>query len=206
MALFSEKAIAEAVLHAAHKLGYAELRPPQELAIQKFVAGNDVFVCLPTGSGKSLCYCLLPATFDQLRSSQAPSIVVVVSPLIALMKDQVRAMTERKVCAVYAGNIEEGSSDSKKVLLGEYQLIFISPEALLKDDRWRDLLLSPIYYKNLVALVVDEAHCVKNWYDIVMLLYIFKSLYNSIITGVILFAKRFLNWARYEVSFQRPYK
>ena len=70
---------------------------------------RDVFVSLPTGSGKSLCYCILPELFDTLRGNarKGQSIVIVVSPLIALMKDQVRAMSERGVSAVYAGVVDE---------------------------------------------------------------------------------------------------
>ncbi len=157
-------AIEEAIIKAADKLGYAELRPKQEVAVRNFLKGRDVFVCLPTGSGKSLCYCLLPEAFDYLRHTQDSSrhsIVVVVSPLIALMKDQVRAMTERNVTAVYAGEVDDDTETA--ICLGQYQLVFFSPEALLCDDRWRDMLLCPVYQENLVGMVVDEAHCVKQW-------------------------------------------
>ena len=78
---------------AAEKLGYTKLLPNQE-KVPYFVQGRDLFVGLPTGSGKSLCYCILPTVFDMLRGSNCLSIVVVVSPLVALMKDQVRAMKE----------------------------------------------------------------------------------------------------------------
>ena len=66
--------------------------------------GRDVLVCLPTGSGKSLCYCLLSKVFDILKMCNTTSIVLLVSTLIFLMKDQVRAMTERNVSAVYTGS------------------------------------------------------------------------------------------------------
>ena len=75
---------------AADNLGYTSIKPEQESAIVSFLRGNDVFVSLPTGYGKSLCYAALPSyAFDQVRASSHPSIVIVVSPLIALMKDQV---------------------------------------------------------------------------------------------------------------------
>ena len=122
-----------------------------------------MFVSLPTGSGKSLCYCLLPRAFDFLwqRTALRESIVIVVSPLISLMQDQVRAMIERNVTAVYIG----GADDilEAEICAGNYQLVYCSPESLLTDNRWRDMLQSPIYSERLVGIVVDEAHCVKSW-------------------------------------------
>ena len=159
----SERDVRQAMLTAAAKLGYEELRPKQSQAIRSFVSGFDVFVCLPTGSGKSLCYCLLPEVFDCLMGRTCESIVVVVSPLIALMKDQVRAMSERNVKAVYAGEVDEDTQTEGDVMAGKYQLVFMSPETLLGSERWRDMLVSPVYQHNLVGLIVDEAHCVKKW-------------------------------------------
>ena len=65
------------------------LKPEQEAALLSFLGGRDVFVSLPTGYGKSLSYAALPAAFDSLRNAPSKSIILVVSPLIALMKDQV---------------------------------------------------------------------------------------------------------------------
>ena len=108
---------------------------------------------------KSLCYTILPTMFDILRGNSGRALVVVVSPLIALVKDQVRAMTERNVTAVYLG----GDEALGKVCSGEYQLVYTSPEALLTDEQWRDILLNPVYQEQFVGLIVDEAHCVKKW-------------------------------------------
>ena len=80
----------------ASQLGYSRLRPNQEQVIRHFLHGSDVFVSLPTGSRNSLCYCLLPGVFDEMHRSKG-LIVIIGSPLIALMKDQVRAMKEREV-------------------------------------------------------------------------------------------------------------
>ena len=102
MSTYSKSQVCAAISKATKLLGYTELRPKQELVVKRFLQGRDVFVSLPTGSGKSLCYCLLPAVFNELRKVRN-SVVVIVSPLIALMKDQVRAMTARNVAAVYAG-------------------------------------------------------------------------------------------------------
>jgi len=80
------------IIRASQRLGYTSVRPMQLQAIRSFMQGNDVFISLPTGSGKSLCYSVLPYAFDELLNREG-SIVVVVSPLIALMKDQVSSMT-----------------------------------------------------------------------------------------------------------------
>ena len=79
------------IREAAASLGYPALKPEQEEAITQFLMGRDVFVALPTGYGKSLCYCCLRRVFDLVRSIEEQSIVMVVSPLTALMKDQVTA-------------------------------------------------------------------------------------------------------------------
>ena len=71
-------------------LGYAGLTPEQEKGVRSFVSGRDVFLSLPTGSGKSLCFAALPWIFDELHQQNGGSIVIVVSPLIAVMKDQVK--------------------------------------------------------------------------------------------------------------------
>ena len=78
-----------AVYQAAQKLGYPTLRPNQHKAIKSFMEGHDVFISLPTGCGKSLCFSVLPYAFDYLYR-RVGSIVIVISPLIDLMKDQVR--------------------------------------------------------------------------------------------------------------------
>lgn len=161
--VFSAVAIERAAILAAEKLGY-KLRPNQLEAVRSFISGNDVFVCLPTGSGKSLCYCLLPTAFDILRKETAEpkSIVLVVSPLIALMKDQVRAMRDKNVHAIYASKDLDDESIGE-VCIGKYQLVYISPESIINNYQWHDMLANPVYQKHLVGLIVDEAHCVKKW-------------------------------------------
>ena len=81
----SNERILSAASRAARSLGYCELREKQAEVLEKFVSGHDVFAVLPTGYGKSLCYACLPGTFDLLFNKTEPSIVVVVSPLVAIM-------------------------------------------------------------------------------------------------------------------------
>ena len=163
--MHSDASIESAIYSAVLKLGYPALRLHQKNIIASFVKGRDVFVCLPTGSGKSLCFAILPEVFQQLTSVHA--IVLVVSPLISLMQDQVRSAMERNITAVYAGEaLQEGSPNyimEGKLYRGEYQLVFVIPEMILCDERWDEILSSSEYQEHLVGLVVDEAHGVKTW-------------------------------------------
>ena len=137
--------------------------PEQEIAFLSFLRGRDVFVSVPTGYGKSLCYAALPGAFDLLLGRRpSTSIVIAVSPLIALMKDQVAAMSAKGLAI---GCVTQESSDEEKarVKSGEFQLVLFSPEALLSIRRWRELLQGHLYSSRIVAFVVDEAHCVKKW-------------------------------------------
>ena len=140
--LYSREDIDRAVRAAAQEMGYSKLRENQETVVKTFLQCRDVFVSLPTGSGKSLCYCILPLVFDKIKRKETESIAVVVSPLIALMKDQVMGMTRRNVSAVYVGEVEEGSDTFLRICAGKYQIVFMSPEALLTDVKWRDMLQS----------------------------------------------------------------
>ncbi len=139
-------------------LGY-ELKNEQEESVFQFASGKDVFVCLPTGYGKSLCYEILPIVFDELRGVEKKSIILVVSPLSALMKDQVAAVSSLGIAAAYV----TASSNKKDIQEGKVQVIFVSPETLFCGTQWRRLLCTDLYRANLIAFVVDEAHCIKDW-------------------------------------------
>lgn len=86
--------------------------------------------------------------------------MIVVSPLDALMKYQEHSLRERSVKAIKVGVDDARMEEIKK---GCYELLFVSPELLLNSSEWRDMLQSPVYKKQLVGVVVDEAHCVKKW-------------------------------------------
>ena len=150
------------VLDAARSLGYVSLKNEQETALLAFLRGYDVFVSLPTGYGKSLCYAALPAAFDKLKTGRSKSIVIAVSPLIALMKDQVSALSAKGL-AVGCVTSESSDTELAQVRNGHYQLVFFSPEALLGVRRWRQMLQGELYSQRIAAFVVDEAHCVKKW-------------------------------------------
>ena len=153
---FTYSEIDAAVKVVANSMGCAELRPMQNAAVTQFLKNKDVFVSLPTGNGKSLCYCILPRVFHELLKDRpgVHCLGIVVSPLVALMKDQVRSMTEKGVSTVWTGEDYLFSDMCNR----KYQLIFLSPKMLLTNLEIRDMLLSQ---ENLVVVAVDEAHCVK---------------------------------------------
>ncbi len=133
--------------------GFHAFRPPQEEIIATLLAGDDAFVLMPTGGGKSLCY--------QIPALHRKGVAIVVSPLISLMKDQVDALVVNGVRA--AGyNSSLGAKAARAVLArlhaGELDLLYVAPERLLADgflDRLRELPIA--------LFAVDEAHCVSQW-------------------------------------------
>ena len=145
----------------ACSLGYKKLFKEQEESILQFAMGRDVFISLPTGFGKSLCYIALPGVFDELRGVTKKSIVLVVSPLVALMRDQTANARASGITATYISD-KEAADTNAAIKNGEFQVIFISPEALLGTE-WRNMLTTAVYRTNLIGFVVDEAHCIKKW-------------------------------------------
>ena len=105
------------------------------------------------GFGKSLCYILLPRVFDLLCGVEKKSIVMVISPLLALMEDQVATITSLGISAVHVSE-RQGTdlSIKQQIRHGNYQILFISPEALFSCTEWRTLLSTDHYKYNLVAL------------------------------------------------------
>ena len=87
--------------------------------------------------------------------------IIVVSPLIALMQEQVRILVQKGMKAVYVGGAHQSVVEDIKD--GKFQVLFFSPECLLTELDWRDVLHSSVFREQLVAFVVDEAHCVKQW-------------------------------------------
>lgn len=131
-----------------------------------------------------MCYFILPLVFDALRNDAQGltstardhgipwSLAVVVSPLQALMQDQVLSLRDKGVSAVIACNFSENVETLKSdIVCGKYQFVFVTPELLLTDRKWTDVFRSSSLSERLVALVIDEAHCVKKWLVISMLYY-----------------------------------
>ena len=152
---------------AVQQLGYEQATQEQREAMKNFVLGKDVFVSLPTGSGKTLCYAALPVVFDRIRelppNTAQLSIVVCVSPLSALMLGQVMALNRRGLQATHVGMAQKDVNVKKDVERGRYQLVLLSPESLLLNLAWREMFRSCVYRENLAGLVIDEAHLVEKW-------------------------------------------
>ena len=155
----------EALNSAARELGYERLRKEQKGVVEAFVGGHDVFAALPTGYGKSLCFALLPRLFDILRNNSEPSsIVLCISPLVSLMEDQKARFSPRGLVTEFVGGVRnENTTTYQTVIDGKCQLIYMTPESLFGNPTWWKMLQSSVYQANLVAVVVDEAHCVQKW-------------------------------------------
>ncbi|XP_078665954.1 uncharacterized protein LOC144908266 [Branchiostoma floridae x Branchiostoma belcheri] len=138
------------------------LKPLQEKTIKFLVEQrNDVFACLPTGYGKTEIYTLVPLVLERILDRHC--IMLVVSPLLSLMQDQVERLQRRGISAAYIGETQKDPEIKKGVAEGKYSLVFASPEALLNSKTWRGMLTSPTYRENLVGVAIDEAHCVTTW-------------------------------------------
>jgi ATP-dependent DNA helicase RecQ len=133
--------------------GYDHFRGQQQEVIEQILGGNDALVLMPTGGGKSLCY--------QIPALIRPGVGIVISPLIALMQDQVRALLQLGVKAAFINStlsIEEIRNIEQQLLNNELDLLYIAPERLTSD---RTLAL---FQRIQVALfAIDEAHCVSQW-------------------------------------------
>jgi ATP-dependent DNA helicase RecQ len=142
-------------LYAALKRywGYDSFRPMQERIIQSLLAGNDVAVIMPTGGGKSLCY--------QLPALALGRTVVVVSPLIALMQDQVAQLGDMGIPAAVL-NSSLPADEQRKVMRaatqGAFRLLYLSPERLARQDTVAWLEQVPLAF-----FAIDEAHCISEW-------------------------------------------
>ena len=134
--------------------GYDSFRPMQERIVRSLLGGQDACVVMPTGGGKSLCY-QLPAA---LRADRT---VVVVSPLIALMQDQVAQLSQMGISAALLNSTLEASAQSailREAIAGRYRLLYLSPERLARADTIEWLQRVPV---SLFA--IDEAHCISEW-------------------------------------------
>ena len=133
--------------------GFSSFRPLQQEIILDSLAGRDTFALLPTGGGKSLCF--------QLPALARDGLTVVISPLIALMKDQVDALHAAGAPATFLNsslNQTEGRDRYRRLHNGEYRLLYVAPERLMLDG-----MLDALRKWNVRLIAIDEAHCISEW-------------------------------------------
>jgi len=137
--------------------GFNEFRGVQEAIVDEVVRGGDALVLMPTGAGKSLCY--------QIPCLVRPGVGIVVSPLIALMQDQVDTLTQLGVRAAFLNSsmdVVNSQSTIKQLLSGQLSLMYVAPERLLSPGFLS--ILEKLYAQSQIALfAIDEAHCVSQW-------------------------------------------
>jgi ATP-dependent DNA helicase RecQ len=141
--------------------GYADFRGPQAAIVDHVVGGGDALVLMPTGGGKSLCY-QIPAI---ARQNAGHGVTVVISPLIALMHDQVGALREAGVSAAFLNStqsFDEASAIEKQLKSAELTLLYAAPERI-NTPRMKDLLRGLNQRGKLSLFAIDEAHCVSQW-------------------------------------------
>lgn len=134
--------------------GFDDFRPGQEEVMTRVLNGRHTLAVLPTGSGKSLCY--------QLPALMLPGVTLVMSPLIALMQDQVEALQARGISSVTFINSSLSSGEVysryERIRKGEFKLVYVAPERC-DSPRFQDLIRTT----DLSMLVIDEAHCISHW-------------------------------------------
>jgi ATP-dependent DNA helicase RecQ len=138
--------------------GFDSFRPGQEQIVSDVLAGRDLLAIMPTGGGKSLCF--------QLPAIMRPGVSIVVSPLIALMQDQIRLLQDNGIGATALNSSVDAAENHQRVaalLRGEFRLVYLAPERLLSADFLNNVLPALQAGIGVNALVIDEAHCVSEW-------------------------------------------
>src|SRR5450830_1051639 len=145
-------------LASLHKVfGYSEFRGKQQAVVEHVCSGGDALVLMPTGGGKSLCY--------QLPALLRDGLAIVVSPLIALMQNQVEALQQLGIEAAYLNsslNAEETQRITSQVLAGQTKILYVAPERLMVNS-FLSLLQQVDTHLGLALFAIDEAHCVSQW-------------------------------------------
>jgi len=135
-----------------HQLGVDQIRPWQKTVLEAWYRGQDCLVLSGTGSGKSLCF-QLPAVVQN-------KVVLVISPLISLMRDQVQTLQNKGISACFLGSAQTDKSTESAALRGEFRLVYLCPESLVRLKHELQDLQSK---SGIALLAIDEAHCISKW-------------------------------------------
>ncbi len=138
---------------ALEKFGLTDFRPGQREVIEHIVAGHDCLCVMPTGGGKSLCF--------QLPTVVRPGLTIVVSPLIALMKDQVDTLHRRGISATLINSTLSSAEQNERLIEvadGKYSMVYVAPERLRNQRFLETIRATPVQ-----LLAIDEAHCISEW-------------------------------------------
>jgi ATP-dependent DNA helicase RecQ len=140
------------------RFGFDSFRPGQEAIVRDILGGQDVLAIMPTGGGKSLCF--------QLPALLRPGVCIVVSPLIALMQDQVRLLQDNGIEATFINSSLDRAEIARRFARlerGDLKLLYVAPERLLQAEFSGEVLPRLQVTQGISSLVVDEAHCVSEW-------------------------------------------
>src|SRR6187431_1935638 len=149
---------ASLVAELKQRFGFDTFRPGQQEIVHDILRDRDVLAIMPTGGGKSLCF--------QLPALLRRGVCIVISPLIALMQDQVRLLQDNGIEATFINSSLERAEVSRRLARldrGELKLVYVAPERLLQSEFESEILPRVHGTRGISALVVDEAHCVSDW-------------------------------------------
>ena len=142
------------------KFEFSLNKTQNEALTQIVLKKKDIFVSLPTGFGKSVIFQALPIVFDSYIGKSG-HFVIVVSPLLSLIKDQCERLRRIGISSISL-SVVNTQEEIHLVESGCYSVIYATPESLLKNERWRRMLSSDLF-QQVCAIVVDEAHVIKQW-------------------------------------------
>ena len=162
-----ERALKESINNVLERFdGVEKITDEQTSGVFNFIKRKDVLAVQPTGSGKSLLFQLIPSLClrpNQMGYCNYPksAIVIVVCALNALIECDMKELRQRGIsCTCLSGD----DADQDGALAGKYAFVFANREALILNEKWRKMLQSHIYQRNLFGIVTDEAHVIPKWY------------------------------------------
>lgn len=170
----TDRTLLDSIRYAGTKLGIENVRANQESALLEYLRNRDVFVSLETGGGKSFIFQAAPICRDYLKGQESSSssvnqksLAIVVSPITALIEDQISHLTKKNIHAIHLHRPHEDDPhqwdiDAAKIANGEISVVYTSPETLT-TKRCRDLLSRRNVRENICGLFVDESHCIYKW-------------------------------------------